>query len=76
MGDDLGVTPVRGKAVNLAEARAMQDNSTGVTSGVTLVKKIELEIEHNVDKMEYSCIVPKIRVTEQYRKIQEVWCLS
>ena len=25
MGDDLGVTPVRGKAVNLAEARAMQD---------------------------------------------------
>ena len=23
--DDLGVTPVRGKAVNLAEARAMQD---------------------------------------------------
>ena len=29
-------------------------NSTGVTSGVTLVKKIELEIEHNVDKMEYS----------------------
>ena len=29
-------------------------NSTGVTSGVTLVKKIELEIEHNVDKMEHS----------------------
>ena len=29
-------------------------NSTGVTSGVTLVKKIELEIEHDVDKMEYS----------------------
>ena len=25
VGDDLGVTPVRGKAVNLAEARAMQD---------------------------------------------------
>ena len=25
MGDDLGVTPIRGKAVNLAEARAMQD---------------------------------------------------
>ena len=25
MGDDLGVTPVRGEAVNLAEARAMQD---------------------------------------------------
>ena len=29
-------------------------NSTGVTSGVTLVKKIELKIEHNVDKMEDS----------------------
>ena len=25
VGDDLGVTPVRGKAVNLAEARAIQD---------------------------------------------------
>ena len=25
VGDDLGVTPIRGKAVNLAEARAMQD---------------------------------------------------
>ena len=25
VGDDLGVTPVRGKAVNLTEARAMQD---------------------------------------------------
>ena len=25
VGDELGVTPVRGKAVNLAEARAMQD---------------------------------------------------
>ena len=25
VGDDLGVTPVRGKAVNLDEARAMQD---------------------------------------------------
>ena len=37
-------------------------NSTGVTSGVTLVKKIELEIEHNVEKWS---IVPKIRVTEQ-----------
>ena len=32
----------------------INNNSTGVTSGVTLVKKIELEIEHNVDKMEYS----------------------
>ena len=46
----------------------LNHNSTGVTSGVTLVKKIELEIEHNVDKMEYIRIVPKIRVTEQYRK--------
>ena len=25
VGDDLGVTPIRGKAVNLAEARATQD---------------------------------------------------
>ena len=25
VGDDLGVTPIRGKAVNLAEARAIQD---------------------------------------------------
>ena len=28
-------------------------NSTGVTSGVTLVKKIELKIEHSMDKMDH-----------------------
>ena len=33
---------------------SVNHNSTGVTSGVTLIKKIELEIEHNVDKMECS----------------------
>ena len=32
-------------------------NSTGVTSGVTLIKKIELKVELNADKMD--CRTPK-----------------
>ena len=33
--------------------QTINHNSTGVTSGVILVKKIELEIEQNMDKTDH-----------------------
>ena len=44
-------------------------NSTGVTSGVTLIKKIELKIEQNMDKTDYRT---QNRVNKRHYKIQEV----